>query len=477
MHHASQILLFFGGKELKVINEKYKAKAKMSSTQIIVLGFLLAIIVGALLLMLPFATAKGQHTGFSTAMFTATTSICVTGLVVVDTFSHWSIFGQIIVLILIQIGGFGVITLYSGIMLMLKKKFSLSTRLLIQDYYNLDSIHGLIKFLKRVIKDTLKVEGIGAVLYSFIFVPKFGFFKGLWISIFTAVSAFCNAGMDVIGPNSLIDYNTNIPVNVITITLIVLGGLGYVVWFDVIETAKMSRQRGYNLFVFWKKLSEHTKLVIYLTIFFLISGTLFVLGFEWNNPDTIANLPLGNKILSSFFQSVTFRTAGFATVPQDGLTPSTCLIGCIYMFIGGSPVGTAGGIKTVTIFVLFLNALSFIRDRNEAVTFNRAVSPQLINKATAIITSNLIITIVLILALMQTADIPLLSATYEIFSATGTVGLSRGLTANLNLAGMIVVMIGMYAGRIGPISMALFFSTKHSNKNDIRYANGHFIVG
>ena len=427
--------------------------------------------------MLPFATARGQHTSFSTAMFTATTSICVTGLVVVDTFSHWSIFGQIIVLILVQIGGFGVITLYSGIMLMLKKKFSLSTRLLIQDYYNLDSIHGLIKFLKRVIKDTLKVEGVGALLYSFIFIPKFGFFKGLWVSIFNSVSAFCNAGMDVMGPNSLIDYNTNIPVNVITITLIVLGGLGYVVWFDIIETAKLSCSKGYSPIVFWKKLSEHTRLVIHLTLFFLISGTLLVLGFEWNNPATIANLPLGNKILSSFFQSVTFRTAGFATVPQEALTPSTCLIGCIYMFIGGSPVGTAGGVKTVTIFVLFINALSFIRDRNETVAFNRAVSPELINKATAIITSILIVTIVLMLALMQTAQIPLLSAAYEIFSATGTVGLSRGLTSNLNLAGKIVVMIGMYAGRIGPISMALFFKTKRSSKNDIKYANGHFIVG
>ena len=462
---------------MRVINENYKKRIKMTSTQIIVLGFLIAIFIGAGLLMLPFATARGQHTGLSTALFTATTSICVTGLVVVDTFSHWSIFGQIIVLILIQIGGFGVITLYSGFVILMKKRFSLSTRLLIQDYYNLDSIHGLIKFLKRVIKDTLKVEGVGALFYCFAFIPKFGFFKGLWISIFNAVSAFCNAGMDVIGPNSLIDYNTDIFINAVTITLIVLGGLGYVVWFDVIETVKLSYKRGYNFKIFWKKLNEHTRLVINLTLFFLISGTLLVLGFEWNNPDTIANLPLGNKILTSFFQSVTFRTAGFATVPQDALTPSTCLIGCIYMFIGGSPVGTAGGIKTVTIFVLFLNAISFIRDRNEAVVLKRAVSPELINKATAIITSNLIITIVLILALMQTAQISLLSATYEIFSATGTVGLSRGLTSRLNLAGMTVVMIGMYAGRIGPISMALFFRTSHADKNDIKYSNGHFIVG
>ena len=449
----------------------------MSFSQIIVLGFLLAIIIGALLLMLPFATAQGEHTGFSTAMFTATTSICVTGLVVVDTFSHWSFWGQLIILILIQIGGFGVITLYSAVMIILKKKFSLSTRLLIQDYYNLDSIHGLIKFLLRVIKDTFIIEGIGAILYSLIFIPKFGFLRGLWISIFNSVSAFCNAGMDVIGSNSLIEYNSNIPVNIITIALIVLGGLGYVVWFDIIEKLKISLAHGYSITTFWKRLSEHTRLVISLTIFFLISGALFILCFEWNNPDTIANLSLGNKILSSFFQSVTFRTAGFATIPQEHLSASTCLIGCIYMFIGGSPVGTAGGVKTVTIFVLFLNATSFIRDRNEPVVFKRSVSGRLINKACAIITSNLVVTIVLILALMQTAKIPLLSAAYEIFSATGTVGLSRGLTSNLNIYGMIIVMIGMYAGRIGPISMALFFKTSHSDKNDIKFSNGHFIVG
>lgn len=462
---------------MKLINENYKAKVKMSSTQIIVLGFLLAILLGAGLLMLPFATARGMHTDFSTAMFTATTSICVTGLVVVDTFSHWSIFGQLIILGLIQIGGFGVITIYSEIMILLKRRFSLRNRLLIQDYYNLDSIHGLIRFLRRVIRDTFIVEGVGAVLYSFIFIPRFGFLKGMWVSVFNSVSAFCNAGMDVIGPNSLIDYNTNIPVNVITITLIVLGGLGYVVWFDIIETAKLSFKRGYNIRTFLKRINEQTKIVLSLTLFFLISGTLLVLCFEWNNPNTIANLPLGNKILSSFFQSVTFRTAGFATLDQGSLTSSTCLIGCIFMFIGGSPVGTAGGVKTVTIFVLFLNTLSFIRNRKEPVVFKKSVPAKLINKATAIITSNLIITFCLILALMQTANLPLISATYEIFSATGTVGLSRGITSNLNLAGMIVVMIGMYAGRIGPISMALFFSTSHKDQNDIKYADGHFIVG
>ena len=462
---------------LRLVNETKIKKRRLSSTQIIVLGFLGAIFVGTFLLMIPAATATGEHTSFLTALFTATTSICVTGLVVVDTFSHWSFLGQLIILLLIQIGGFGVITLYSSIMMLLKKNFTLRTRLLIQDYYNLDSIQGLIRFLIKVIKGSFFVEGLGFIFYSFIFIPRFGFFKGLWVSVFNAVSAFCNAGMDVIGSSSLIEYQTNVPMNLITIFLIVSGGLGYVVWFDCLENIKKGFKQKYSLRTFWRRLGEHTKLVINLTLFFLISGTLLVLLFEWNNPETIGNLSFGNKLLVSFFQSVTFRTAGFATVPQEALTPSTCLVGCIYMFIGGSPVGTAGGVKTVTVFVVLLNVMSFIRNRTEPVVFNHSVSEKLINKANAIVIVNLLLTITLIVALMQTCNVPLIDSAYEIFSATGTVGLSRALTSSLNVPGMIIVMLGMYAGRIGPISMALFFNISRSDKNDIKFSSGHFIVG
>ena len=462
---------------MRLVNETRIRKRRLSSTQIIVLGFLGAIFAGTLFLMIPAATAAGAHTSFLTALFTATTSICVTGLVVVDTFSHWSFLGQLIILLLIQIGGFGVITLYSGIMMLLKKSFTLRTRLLIQDYYNLDSIQGLIRFLIKVIKGSFFVEGLGVILYSFMFIPRFGFLKGLWVSIFNAVSAFCNAGMDVIGNCSLIEYQTNLPMNLITIFLIVSGGLGYVVWFDCIENIKKAFKQKYGLKIFWRRLGEHSKLVINLTLFFLVSGTLLVLLFEWNNPETIGNLSFGNKLLASFFQSVTFRTAGFATIPQESLTSSTCLVGCIYMFIGGSPVGTAGGVKTVTVFVVLLNVMSFIRNRTEPVVFSRSISEKLINKANAIVISNLLLTITLIIALMQTCSVPLIDAAYEIFSATGTVGLSRALTSSLTVPGMIIVMIGMYAGRIGPISMALFFSTSRSEKNEIKFSSGHFIVG
>ncbi len=462
---------------MRRIVEAAVPKRKMNSTQIMMLSFFGAILVGSLLLMIPFATAKGEHTSFLTAIFTATTSICVTGLVVVDTFSHWSWFGQLIILILIQAGGFGIITLYSLAMMALQRKFSLRTRVLIQDYYNLSTIQGLIPFLQRVVKDVLIVEGIGAVLYSFAFIPRFGLGKGLWASIFTSISAFCNAGIDVLGPDSLIPYRANVWINLVTILLIVVGGLGFVVWFDVIDKVKTSAKKKYPVWTFCKRLSEHTKLVLALTAFFLISGWILVAVFEWNNPMTLGGLSVGDKLQTSLFESVTFRTAVFATIPQEHLSSPTALLGCLYMFVGGSPVGTAGGIKTVTIFVVFLNMFTFIRDRSEAVVFNRAVSEKLINKATAIVTFNLILTVTLTILLMQFEHVPAIAAAYEMFSATGTVGLTRGLTQTLHPVGKILVMIGMYAGRIGPISMALAFNTRHSKKNEIQFADGRYIVG
>ena len=462
---------------MRRINEAAAPLRKMTSTQIMMLSFFGAILVGTLLLLIPAATVRGEHTSFLTALFTATTSICVTGLVVVDTFSHWSFLGQAVILILIQAGGFGIITLYSMAMMALHRKFTLRTRVLIQDYYNLGSIQGLLPFLARVVKDVLIMEGIGAVLYSFVFIPRLGPGKGLWASIFTAISAFCNAGIDVLGPDSLIPFRDNVWINFVTMMLIIIGGLGFVVWFDVLDKAKLSYKKKYSLRTFLKRLSEHSKLVLTLTLFFLISGWILVAVFEWNNPETIGELSVGGKLMTSLFQSVTFRTAGFATIPQENLSSPTALLGCLYMFVGGSPVGTAGGIKTVTIFIVFLNMFTFIRDRSEAVVYGRAVSEKLINKSTAIVTFNLILTVTLTVLLMQFEHVPALTAAYEMFSATGTVGLSRALTQTLHPAGKLLVMIGMYAGRIGPISMALAFNTRHSSKNEIKFADGRFIVG
>ncbi|MBO4389288.1 MAG: potassium transporter TrkH [Lachnospiraceae bacterium] len=440
-------------------------------------GFFLAILAGTVLLWLPFSTAEGETTSFLEAMFTATTSICVTGLVVVDTFSHWTLFGKIVILALIQIGGFGVITMYMLGLMMFQKQFSLKTRLLIQDYYNLDSIHGMVKFMMNVVRGTLIVELAGAVLYSFTFIPQFGPVKGAWISLFTSISAFCNAGIDIIGPSSLIPYKTQPWINLVTSALVILGGLGYVVWFDVLETVRSTIKRKISFKGFYRRLSEHSRLVLVLTAGLLISGTVLVLILEYHNPETIGELNFFQKVMVSFFQSMTFRTAGFASVPQQDLTDATSVVGLFYMFIGGSPVGTAGGVKTVTVFLVICNAVSYIRNRDEAVIMDRRITGEMVSKATAIITVSLLVTIVLIVGLCATNDVSPLAAAYEMFSATATVGLSQGLTPELNDAGRILVIIGMYAGRIGPISMAIFFNSSRSDKNDVNYAKGRFIVG
>lgn len=452
-------------------------RINLTSTQILMLGFVALILGGALLLMLPCCTAAGEKTDFLTALFTATTSVSVTGLVVVDTFSHWSLIGQIVILCLIQMGGFGIITLYSLVIWGIGKKFSIKERTLIQDYYDLDSPSGIVKFLLRVVKCTFIVEGCGMVGYAFAFVPEFGIVKGLWVSFFTAISAFCNAGIDIIGNNSLCNYTTNGLVNFVTAALIILGGLGFIVWFDVLDKLKDMKAKQIKITKLWSRLGEHSKLVAVLTLLLILSGTVLVAVFEWDNPDTIGDMSVGNKIMVSMFQSITFRTAGFASVPQENLTPLTAIAGLFYMFIGGSPVGTAGGVKTVTIFMIALNVVSFIRQRDEAVVFSRKVTSDLINKATAVVTVSFTITVICFMALIATNDVSILSAAYEITSATATVGLSRGLTASLNNAGRIIVICAMYMGRIGPISMALFFSTGKPNKNDISYAKGHYKVG
>lgn len=452
-------------------------KLKLSSTQIVMLGFIALILVGALLLWCPFSTAKGESTDFLTALFTATTSVSVTGLVVVDTFSHWSLAGKIIILFLIQMGGFGVVTLYSMLLIAVHHKLSIKERMLIQDYYDLDTIGGLVKFLMKTVKGTLFVEGIGAVLYSLVFIREFGFIKGVWTGVFTAISAFCNAGIDIIGPDSLIPYQTNVAVNLITMFLIIMGGLGFIVWFDVLNKVRYCRERKLGIRKLWSVLGEHSKLVIVLTMLLILTGSVFTLISEYDNPETIGNMDFAHKVLASVFQSVTFRTAGFASVPQGGLRPLTCLLGLSFMFIGGSPVGTAGGVKTVTMFMIALNVTSYVRQRDEAVVFNRKVSSNLITKATAVVTVSFTLTLLFLALLIGTNDVSTLDAAYEIFSATATVGLSRGITASLNSVGRVIIICAMYIGRIGPISMALFFTTKPSAKNKVNFAEGHFKVG
>lgn len=452
-------------------------KKNISSIQLIPLSFLIAIIFGALILMLPISSASGNWTNPLIALFTSTTSTCVTGLVVVDTYSYFSLFGQIVIMCLIQIGGLGIITFISMVMLITQKKFSLGDRKMLQDSLNLNTDVGILKILIRISKDVLKVEFCGALLYSIAFIPEFGIIKGIWYSIFHSISAFCNAGIDIIGNNSLMDYKSNPLVMCTTMILIILGGLGYVVWFDMSEKIKAGIKKGFTPVQIFKRFTEHTKLVVTLTVTLIVSGALFFLIAEYNNAYTIGHLNLFDKITNSFFESVTLRTAGFCSFPQEKMTDFSCVLSYILMFIGGSPIGTAGGVKTVTMFLALLNVISYIQDDDQSIIFNRRITEENMRKANVIVAVAAFTIIVLTLALIVTNPVSIQDGLYEIISASATVGLSRGLTSNLNTVGKLIIIIAMYLGRIGPISLAIFFAGRGHHKSKCRYTEGNFFVG
>lgn len=452
-------------------------KRGLSSAQIIPIGFLLVIVLGTILLLLPFSTASGQSAPFLTALFTSTTSVCVTGLVVVDTFSYWSLFGKIVILVLIQIGGLGIVAVSSSLFLLLRKSMTIRNRAVLRDSFDLDSLHGVLWFLKKVILGVLIIEGIGALLYAFAFVPRYRFFRGIWFAVFHSISAFCNAGLDLIGPASFDPFRNDPYVLIVTMLLIIVGGLGYIVWFDSFTTAKAAFERRFGIRWFFRHLNEHTKLVLWATLILIAVGAGATLALEAGNDATLGAMPWGEKILNATFQSVTYRTAGFSAIPQGALTDGSVLLGCVWMFIGGSPMGTAGGIKTITLAILLLSALSYVRGRSETVVFRRSISHELVKKAAAILFFSLLLSLFSSVLLAAADGVPLTDAIFEVFSATGTVGLSRGLTPHLSVFGQILIILCMYLGRIGPISLALFFHTDLSGGKNIRYAQGRYYVG
>ncbi len=450
---------------------------RLSPVQIIPASFLITIIVGAIILMLPVMTESGQSTDFLTALFTATTSVCVTGLVVVDTYAHWSFLGQFIIMILVQIGGLGMITIASMLMVLTRKKFSLTDRMLLRDAFNLDTNTRLLQFLIRVFKATFLVEGVGAVLYAIVFIPDYGVRKGLWSAVFNAVSAFCNAGMDVIGPSSMAQYKFNPIVMSVTMLLITFGGIGYVVWFDLFEKLREGRKKNFSISTIMGRCSEHSKLVLTFSAVLVFGGALVFFLIEYNNPGTIGNMDLGGKLANSLFQSVTLRTAGFSTVPQENLRTASVMVSYVLMFIGGSPIGTAGGIKTVTIFLLIMNVRTYVRNQDDKVIFKRRVSEESMRKASAVAFIAFVAVIFLTLLLTLVNPVSLEDAMFEVVSACGTVGLTRALTPTLGISGRIIIIIAMYLGRIGPISMVAFFSGDNNDNNKIKYSEGVFYVG
>jgi len=437
-----------------------KILRRLSSIQVVMISFFLVIFVGSILLSLPISAADGKAVSYVDALFMSTTATCVTGLVTLPTVSSWSVFGQSVILVLIQIGGLGVITVVAGLMLLLRKKIGFADRILISESFNLNSLSGVVKFIKKVIILSLVIELFGALMYMTVFIPDFGV-KGIWISVFTSVSAYCNAGIDIIAENSLCGYALNPVVNITTMLLIVFGGLGFVVWFDV-ENLLRNRKRRH-----WRFLSLHSKIVLSVSLFLIVLGTVLFFVFERNNPDTMQGKSLWEKVMLSLFQSVTTRTAGFATIPQENLTGASAFVSVLLMFVGGSPAGTAGGVKTVVLFVLVISAVAVIKNKRTVDVFNRQISVEIIKKSVAVFMMSLCIVVISTVLILAFEGGNLIDVLYETVSATATVGLTRSFTGGLGLVGKFIIIMTMYLGRVGPISMAFAFSVNKNSENTI----------
>lgn len=424
---------------------------RLSKVQNIALGFFLIIVVGTILLMLPIASRDGQSTGFLNALFTATSSTCVTGLVVVDTYTSWTLFGQVVIIGLIQIGGLGFITIGMFFSIFLKRKIGLKERNLIQESVNTLQISGMVRLVKKIVCYSLVFEGIGALLLMIRFIPRFGWLKGIWYGIFHSISAFCNAGFDLMGQfepySSLTMYYDDILVNVVIMLLIVIGGIGFIVWDDI------SKHK-------WqiKKYMLHTKIVLSMTVILILGGALCFYLFERNN--LLLGMDVQGQVLSSFFGSVTPRTAGFNTTDTEAYTEATRMLTVILMFIGGSPGSTAGGIKTTTMMVILLYIWSNLRNKKGLNIFGRRLDEDAIKKASTVFFINLILAAACATIMCALEAVPLSDIMMEVFSAIGTVGISTGITRDITTVSKYILILLMYCGRIGSMSFALSFTEK-----------------
>ncbi len=452
---------------------KKKVRFELSTTQIIMLSFLVVILIGSILLALPISSATGEAVPYIDALFTATTAACVTGLVTLPTVSAWSLFGHIVILLLIQVGGLGLITILSAFAVSFQKRMGLGHSMLIQDAFNLNTLSGLKEFVRKVIFGTFIVEGVGALFYMLVFVPEYGA-RGIWISLFNSISAFCNAGIDIISENSLCDYVHHPIVNFVTMALIIVSGIGYIVWWDILRVLKNIKKQKWKCM---KHLTLHSKIALSTTIILIFGGAVLIFLFEYQNPLTIGDFTLWQKIQTSLFQSVTTRTAGFATIPQQNWGNAASMVSLFLMFIGGSPVGTAGGVKTITIAILFMSAFATIQNRNEVTLFHRNISKQAVSKSVAVVSMSFLIMFTSTVLLSVVIEADALDILFETISATATVGLSRNLTPFLNTAGKLIIIATMYLGRIGPISLAIAFNSRKEKQNIIKNPTEKISVG
>lgn len=446
--------------------------SKYRPGQIMVMGFAMVILIGTFLLMLPISSNNNEATNFFDSLFTATSAVCVTGLAVVDTSMHWSIFGKIVIIMLIQIGGMGFMSIGALISFIFGTKINLRERMLLQESLNQNHLSGVVRLIKSVLIFTIWIESIGAILLSIVFIPKFGVLNGIGYSIFHSISGFCNAGFDLMGLHSgafssmTIFYDN--PIIVMTLSfLVILGGIG----FPVMVCIKYNKLK-------FKKYDLSTKLVLITTIILLVIGTLVIFLGEYTNTKSIGNMSLFNKFQVAFFQSMTTRTAGFATIDFNTFRPNTLFIVIVLMFIGASPASTGGGIKTTTISIIFISMISFLKNENDINIFRRKIDVLTFRKALGVFFIAITIFVIgtYIITITQNEKFGLMESAFEVSSSLATVGLSMAGSSNLNTFGKIFISFLMFLGRVGSLTVFTYFM-KDTKQNKIRYPEEKILIG
>ena len=452
-----------------VASKKRKKPLKMMPTQMIALGFALIILLGTLLLLLPVSSRDGRSCGIMTALFTATSASCVTGLVLVDTWTQWSGFGQGVLLMLIELGGLGFMSAASLVIFLLRKKVGLRQRMIMAQALSMNEISGVVGLQKWVLFGSLSIQAAGALILFLRFLPQYGPAQSAWWGVFHAVSAFCNAGFDVVGsilPGGSVVIFQNDPVVLITLmVLIILGGLGFFVWQELARLKSL------------RKLSVYSRLVLLTTACLILGGAALIGLLEWNNPGTLGSMPTGQKILNMFFQSVTLRTAGFASFDQALLTPAGKAVSMFLMLIGGSSGSTAGGVKTVTFLVLLLFIFTRARGGSTVQVFKRSVPREKIMDAMTIVAILVMLALGGAVVICALCPVSFADGLYETVSALATVGLSAGVTPQLPLAAQLLIILYMYFGRVGVLTLSLGFLMTDNARERAHYADTNLLIG
>ena len=441
----------------------------LSPTKIIAVTFLILILTGAFLLTLPAATRDGQGCDFLRALFTATSATCVTGLTPFDTYTQWSGFGQGVLLCLIEVGGLGFMSMATLFVFLLRKRIGLKQRMVMAQALSLNDMEGVVRLQRTVIFGSLSVEALGAAILAAYFTPRFGFWRALWLGVFHSVSAFCNAGFDVFGflePGASLMTFQDDPLVLLTLgALVVIGGLGFLVWEELAERKPFGR------------MSVYTRLVLSTTGALLLAGWVLTCLLEWNNPDTLGNMPVWEKLLNGFFQSVTLRTAGFAAVDQGKLTEGGKAVSMVIMLIGGSSGSTAGGLKTVTFVVLVLFIWARLRGRSTVCAFRRTIPASQVLDAMTIAMAMLILAMFGAVFICATSPVGFTNALFEAISALATVGLTADTTLRLSVPAQYLIILYMYFGRVGILTISLGFLTGDRAAERFRYAQTSLLIG